>query len=85
MITTTSDKFDFEIIKTIFEVPEKFRFPFENGFHINLERCDKYNNFEWLEKHYKQHSDFFHFHKESTEGIFEWSNLNKWLNQTSNI
>ena len=65
MITITTERFEtFDIMQKIFGIKlrEEWRPFWQKGWHINLERCDKENDFEWCLEHMQEAEDFFLWH-----------------------
>lgn len=81
MIKTTTDRFNtFDLIQQLFNInlkPEWRRF-WEQGWHINLERCDKADDFEWVEEHIEEAEEFFLWHSLMVE--FPMENWKAWHN-----
>lgn len=78
MIKPTTERFDtFDLIQQLLGIKlrEEWRPFWEKGFHINLERCDRVDDFEWVEENLEA-EDFFLWH--SMMVSFPMTNWKAW-------
>ncbi len=74
-----------DFVSGVMDAPPEFKDMYENGFHINLERCDLKNDWEWfemimLDKKYTQvFSKFCAWHYCMTKNVFPWTNWKKYM------
>lgn len=68
------------LVKATIVIPDDFYSLMMQRKHIEFERADLQNNLIKLEYFYTNHRAFCDYHMKVTEGIYDWTNYNAFIN-----